>query len=217
MRVVVADDSLITREGVASLLTHAGFDVIGQAASGEELLEVVDERTPDMVLVDVRMPPTHTDEGLVAAREIRGRHPQIGIVVLSSHVEAGIAMRLLAETPTGLGYLLKDRVTDIDEFARTLRRVAGGGSALDPEVFTRLLAQRHDDGSLAALSGRERMVLALMAEGLSNTAIAERLSVSESAVRKHATSVFAKLGVAGGDDVNRRVLAVLSYLALDSR
>jgi DNA-binding NarL/FixJ family response regulator len=207
MRVVIA-------EGVASLLTRAGFEVVAQAGSGEELLGLVDEHRPDVVLVDVRMPPTHTDEGLVAAREIRARHPAIGIVVLSSHVEAGIAMRLLAETPTGLGYLLKDRVTDIDEFARTLRRVAAGDSALDPEVFNRLLTQRRDDGSLAVLSEREREVLALMAEGLSNTAIGERLAVTESAVRKHATSVFAKLEVAGGDDVNRRVLAVLSYLAL---
>jgi DNA-binding NarL/FixJ family response regulator len=212
MRVVVADDSLITREGVAALLSRAGFEVVGQASSGEELLPVVDEQRPDVVLVDVRMPPTHTDEGLVAAREIRARHPQIGILVLSSHVEAGTAMRLLAETPTGLGYLLKDRVIDIDEFAHTLRRVAAGGSALDPEVFTRLLASRQEDGSLAALSHREREVLGLMAEGLSNVAIGERLAVTESAVRKHATAVFAKLGVAGGEDVNRRVLAVLSYL-----
>jgi DNA-binding NarL/FixJ family response regulator len=214
MRVVIADDSLITREGVAALLTRVGFEVVGQAASGVELQGLVDELRPDVVLVDVRMPPTHTDEGLVAAREIRSRHPDIGILVLSSHVEAGIAMRLLAETPTGLGYLLKDRVTDIDDFALTLRRVAAGGSALDPQVFDRLLTQRRDDGSLAALTEREREVLALMAEGLSNTAIGERLAVTESAVRKHATSVFAKLDVAGGDDVNRRVLAVLSYLAL---
>jgi DNA-binding NarL/FixJ family response regulator len=214
VRVVVADDSLIAREGVATLLTRAGFAVVAQAAEPGELLRRVDEHRPDVVLVDVRMPPTHTDEGLVAAREIRARHPRIAIVVLSQHVEAGIAMRLLAETPNGLGYLLKDRVTDIEEFAETLRRVAGGGSALDPEVFGRLLARSRDDGPLGALSDREREVLALIAQGLSNAAVAERLAISESAVQKHATSLFAKLGLAAGDDVNRRVLAVLSYLSL---
>ena len=213
VRVVIADDSLITREGIATLLQRAGFEVVALAASGDELLALVDRHGPDVVCVDVRMPPTHTDEGLVAAREIRARHPAIGIVVLSQHVEAGIAMRLLAETPDGLGYVLKDRVIEIEEFSQTLRRVAAGGSALDPEVFMRLVSAQRDDGPLAALSDREREVLALVAEGLSNTAIAQRLVVTESAVQKHVTSVFAKLELVSGEDVNRRILAVLKYLA----
>jgi DNA-binding NarL/FixJ family response regulator len=213
MRIVIVDDSLITREGLVSLLERAGFDVVAQLESAEPLLAAVAEHAPDVVIVDVRMPPTHTDEGIVAAREVRAAHPDVGIVVLSQHVEAGIAMRLLAETPDGLGYVLKDRVIDIDEFSRTLRRVAAGGSALDPQVFARLLAATRDDGPLGALSDRERDALRLVAEGLSNAAIAERLGITESAVRKHVTATFAKLGLAAGDDVNRRVLAVLSYLA----
>jgi DNA-binding NarL/FixJ family response regulator len=213
MRVVVADDSLIAREGIVSLLLRAEFDVVAEAASAEEVVEAVDEHRPDVVVVDVRMPPTHTDEGLVAAREIRARHPRIGVVVLSQHVEAGIAMRLLAEQPEGLGYVLKDRVTEIEEFATTLRRVAAGGSALDPQVFTRLLTAQRDDGPLAALTGREREVLGLIAEGFTNAAIAGRLVVTEGAVQKHVTSIFAKLGLPPGEDVNRRILAVLSYLS----
>jgi DNA-binding NarL/FixJ family response regulator len=213
VRVVIADDSLITREGIAALLQRAGFDVVAQAGSAEGLLGLIEEHRPDVVCVDVRMPPTHTDEGLVAAREIRARHPGIGIVVLSQYVEAGIAMRLLAETPDGLGYVLKDRVTEIEEFSRTLRRVAAGGSALDPQVFTRLVSSQRDSGPVAALSEREREVLALVAEGLSNAAIAQRLAITESAVQKHITSVFGKLELAPGEDVNRRILAVLTYLA----
>ena len=139
---VIADDSLIAREGIATLLQRAGFEVVALAASADELVAVVERERPDVVCVDVRMPPTHTDEGLLAAREIRARHAGIGVVVLSQHIEAGIAMRLLAETPNGLGYVLKDRVTEIEDFSRTLRRVAGGGSALDPQVFARLLSAR---------------------------------------------------------------------------
>ncbi len=213
MRAVVADDSLIAREGIVSLLRRAGLDVVAEAASADELLRAVDEHRPDVAVVDVRMPPTHTDEGLVAAREIRARHPRIGIVVLSQHVEAGIAMRLLAETPGGLGYVLKDRVTEIGEFAGTLRRVAAGGSALDPKLISLLLSGPRDDGRLAALSEREREVLGLIAQGFSNAAIAKRLVVTEGAVQKHVGSIFAKLGLPAGEDVNRRILAVLSYLS----
>jgi DNA-binding NarL/FixJ family response regulator len=217
VRVAIADDSLLVREGIASLLRRAGFDVVAEASTGEEMIEVVDAHEPDLAIVDIRMPPTHTDEGLRAAHEIRARHPRIGIVILSQHVEAGIAMRLLAETPERLGYVLKDRVTATEEFTSTLRRVAAGGSALDPKVFEQLLAGQRDEGPLSGLSAREHDVLALVAEGLSNRAIAERLVISEGAVQKHVRSVFAKLGLAPGDDAHRRVLAVLTYLSPTGR
>jgi DNA-binding NarL/FixJ family response regulator len=215
MRVVIADDSLLVREGIASLLRRAGFDVVAEASTGDEAVALVDAHAPEIAIVDIRMPPTHTDEGLQAAREIRARHPQIGIVILSQHVEVGIAMRLLAETPEGLGYVLKDRVTAIEDFTSTLRRVAAGGSALDPKVIDQLLASRHDEGPLSALSAREREVLSLIAEGLSNRAVADRLVITEGAVQKHVRAVFAKLGLAPGDEAHRRVLAVLTYLSPD--
>jgi DNA-binding NarL/FixJ family response regulator len=215
MRVVIADDSLLVREGIASLLRRAGFDVVAEASTGDEAVTLVDEYAPELAIVDIRMPPTHTDEGLQAAHEIRARHPQIGIVILSQHVEVGIAMRLLAETPEGLGYLLKDRVTAIEDFTSTLRRVAAGGSALDPKVIDQLLASRRDEGPLSALSAREREVLSLIAEGLSNRAVADRLVITEGAVQKHVRAVFAKLGLAPGDEAHRRVLAVLTYLSPD--
>jgi DNA-binding NarL/FixJ family response regulator len=215
MRVVIADDSALMREGIAAFLRRAGVEVAAQASSGEELLRVVEEHGPDVAIVDIRMPPTFTDEGLRAAHEIRSRSPEIGIVILSQHVETGIASRLLAESPGGLGYLLKDRVGDIEEFAATLRSVAAGGSALDPEVVGRLLAKRHEDGRLAALSDREREVLTLVAEGRSNKAIGEQLGLSGRGVQKHVTSVFAKLGLAADEDDNRRILAVLEYLRLE--
>ena len=217
MRVVIADDSLLVREGIASLLRRAGFDVVAEASSGDEVVELVDAHAPDVAIVDVRMPPTHTDEGLRAAREIRTRHPGVGILILSQHVEVGLCMRLLAETPEGLGYLLKDRVTETEDFAGALRRVASGGSAIDPKVLEQLLASRRDDGPLSALSAREREVLALIAEGLSNRAIGERLVITEGAVQKHVRSVFAKLALAPGDDGHRRVQAVLAYLSPDGR
>ena len=217
MRVVIADDSLLVREGIASLLRRAGFDVVAEAADADELVAAVDATLPDVAVVDIRMPPTHTEEGLVAARAVRDRHPGIGIVILSSHLEAGIAMRLLAETPAGLGYLLKDRVTDIEDFAGTLRRVAAGGSALDPTVVGNLLALRREDDPLAVLSPREREVLGLVAEGLSNRAIAERAVISERAVQKHVTAIFSKLDLPGGEDAHRRILAVLTYLSAASR
>jgi DNA-binding NarL/FixJ family response regulator len=215
VRVVIADDSVLMREGIATLLGRAGIDVAAQASSAEELLRAVEDHRPDVALVDIRMPPTFTDEGLRAAYEIRMRHPQIGIVILSQHVETGTATRLLAETPERLGYLLKDRVGDIDEFAGTLRRVAAGGSALDPEVVARLLASTREDGPVASLSAREREVLALVAEGRSNKAIGEQLELSLRGVQKHITSVFDKLGLTAGEDDNRRILAVLEYLRLD--
>jgi DNA-binding NarL/FixJ family response regulator len=215
VRVVIADDSTLMREGIATMLRRAGIDVAAQAASADELQREVAEHEPDVAIVDIRMPPTFTDEGLRAAREIRASHPGIGIVILSQHVEAGTATRLLAESPERLGYLLKDRVGDVDEFAGTLRRVAAGGSALDPQVVARLLASTRDDGPLASLSEREREVLTLVAEGRSNKAIGDRLELSQRGVQKHVTAVFAKLGLTAGEDDNRRILAVLEYLRLD--
>jgi DNA-binding NarL/FixJ family response regulator len=209
MRVVIADDNLLMREGVASLLQRAGIDVVGEAASADELLRAVDAHDPDVAIVDIRMPPTQTDEGVRAAREIRLRHPHIAIVILSQHVDLGTATRVLAESPERLGYLLKDRVIDVDEFVDTLRRVAAGGSALDPEVVSRLLARTRE---LRPLSPRDAEVLALVAEGRSNRAIAERLAVSERAVQKHVTSIFLKLELPDSADDNRRILAVLAYV-----
>ena len=209
MRVVIADDNLLTREGIASVLKRAGIDVVGQAASADELLRAVEVHDPDVAIVDIRMPPTQTDEGVRAAHEIRLRHPRIAIVILSSHVDLGTATCLLAESPERLGYLLKDRVTDVDEFVLTLRHVAAGGSALDPEVVSRLLARTRE---LRPLSPRDSEVLQLVAEGRSNRGIAERLAVSERAVQKHVTSIFLKLQLPDSADDNRRILAVLSYL-----
>jgi DNA-binding NarL/FixJ family response regulator len=217
VRVVIADDSRLMREGITTLLRRAGIDVAAQASSADELLRDVAQHEPDVAIIDIRMPPTFTDEGLRAAREIRTRHPRIGIVILSQHVEAGTATRLLAESPERLGYLLKDRVGDVEEFAGTLRRVAAGGSALDPEVVNGLLAGTREDRRLASLSTREREVLALVAEGRSNKAIGERLGLSQRGVQKHVTAVFAKLGLTADEDDNRRILAVLELLRLERR
>ena len=212
MRVVIADDCTLMREGVATFLRRAGIEVTAQASSADELLREVEEHEPDVAIVDIRMPPSFTDEGLRAAHEIRARHPEIGIVILSQHVETGTATRLLAESPHRLGYLLKDRVGDVEEFAGTLRRVAGGGSALDPQVVARLLASTRDNGRLASLTTREREVLSLLAEGRSNRAIGEQLELSGRGVQKHVTAVFAKLGLEADEDDNRRILAVLTYM-----
>ena len=214
MRVVIADDNALMREGIAGFLRRANFEVVAQASSAGELLRDVEAHEPEVAIVDIRMPPTFTDEGLRAAHEIRDRWPEVGIVVLSQHVETGVATRLLAESPQRLAYLLKDRVGDIEEFAGTLRRVAAGGSVLDPEVVSRLLATSRDQGPLASLSAREREVLALLAEGRSNRAIGERLELSQRGVQKHITAVFAKLGLSADEDDNRRILAVLEYLRL---
>jgi DNA-binding NarL/FixJ family response regulator len=212
VRVVIADDSVLLREGLVRLLTEAGFEVVGQAGDGEDLLRKVRAHEPDLALVDVRMPPTHTDEGLRAAREIRSELPEVSVLVLSHDVEEANASELFADNAEGLGYLLKDRVGDLDSFIEAVRRVADGGSALDPEVVSRLLGRRRDDDPLAALSPREREVLEQMAEGRSNAAIAERLVVTDRAVEKHVGSIFSKLNLAPAPEDHRRVLAVLRFL-----
>jgi DNA-binding NarL/FixJ family response regulator len=212
VRVVVADDSLLVRKGIVTLLREAGIDVQAEAESADTLLAAVEEHRPDVAIVDIRMPPTFEDEGIQAAHAIRAKHPEIAIVILSQHVDFGTAMRVLAERPERLGYLLKDRVTDVAEFAGTLKRVMAGGTALDPEVVHRLLASRSEKGPLAVLTEREREVLALVAEGRSNRGIGDRLEVSERAVQKHVTAIFDKLGLAPGEDDNRRIRAVLLYL-----
>lgn len=212
MRVVIADDSRLLREGIASLVRGEGIEVVAQAADADELLAAVDAFGPDVAIVDIRMPPTQTDEGIQAAHEIRRRHPRMAIVLLSQHVEVGVATQLLAEAPEGLGYLLKDRVTDPADFAASLRRVAGGGTALDPQVVSGLLADPEEASPLRSLSPRERAVLELLAEGQSNRGIGERLSISQGAVQKHVSAIFEKLGLPAGEDSDRRILAVLAYL-----
>jgi DNA-binding NarL/FixJ family response regulator len=212
VRVVIADDSILVREGIAALLTRAGVDVVAQTESPEELLRAIDAHLPDVAIVDVRMPPTQTDEGLRAAYEIRARHPQIGIVILSQHVEVGIATRLLAETPEHLGYLLKDRVGNAEAFVGALHRVADGGSALDPEVVSGLFARPREDGPLQTLTDREREVLERIAEGLSNQAIAAEMDITLRSVEKYVSSVFTKLGLPATGHEHRRVLAVLQFL-----
>jgi DNA-binding NarL/FixJ family response regulator len=212
MKVVLADDSVLLREGIARVLEEAGFDVAGQAGTAEELLLKVRSYSPDVAVVDIRMPPTHTDEGLRAAREIREKYPGTAVLVLSQYVEPGYAMELLQESAEGVGYLLKDRVSDIDEFVSAVRRVAEGGSALDPAVVSQLVGRRRRDDPLADLTPRESEVLALMAEGRSNQGIAERLVITERAVEKHVTSIFGKHRLPAAVEDHRRVLAVLTYL-----
>jgi DNA-binding NarL/FixJ family response regulator len=212
VRVVIADDSVLLREGVASLLEDAGFEVVGQAGDPDDLLLKVRSYDPDVVIVDIRMPPTHTDEGLRAAQTIRERHPGVGVLVLSQYVESGYALELLQGSAEGVGYLLKDRVSDVHEFAAAVKRVGEGGSALDPEVVSRLVGRRRDDDPISQLTPREREVLELMAEGRSNQGIAERLVVTERAVEKHVTSILQKLRLPAAAEDHRRVLAVLAYL-----
>jgi DNA-binding NarL/FixJ family response regulator len=212
MRVVVADDSLLLREGLVRLLAEDGFDVVGQAGDAEDLLRKVGAHRPDVAIVDVRMPPTHTDEGLRAAAQIRERFPQTAVLVLSQIIETGSALELLTASAEGVGYLLKDRVADLDRFTEAVRRVAEGGSALDPEVVSTLLGRRRRGDPLAEITPREREVLALMAEGRSNGAIAEQLVITERAVEKHVTSIFGKLRLTPAAEDHRRVLAVLAYL-----
>ena len=210
LRVVLADDSVLLREGIARLLGDAGFDVVAQSGNAEDLLRHVGMHKPDVAVVDIRMPPTQTDEGLRAAKEIRERHADVGVLILSQYVEPGYAMELLSESAEGVGYLLKDRVADVEEFAAAVRRVGEGGSALDPAVVSELVGRHRRDDPLAALSPREREVLELMAEGRSNQAIAERLFVTLRAVEKHVTSIFVKLRLPAAADDHRRVLAVLA-------
>jgi DNA-binding NarL/FixJ family response regulator len=207
----VADDDVLLREGLASLLDRSGFEVVGQAGDAEELMKLVRELLPDLVLVDIRMPPTHTVEGLDAARAIREEAPQIGILVLSAHVEVEHAMELLGSGER-IGYLLKSRVTDVDAFLETIERIAGGGSVVDPGLVQELVGARHRDDPLAQLTPREREVLGLMAEGRSNAGIARALWVTEGTVEKHVHSVLAKLPLAESEDDHRRVLAVIAFL-----
>ena len=213
MRVVIADDSVLLREGVSRLLAEAGFEVVGQAGDADELLREVEDKAPDVAIVDIRMPPTHTDEGLQAARTLRSRHPSLGVLVLSQYVRPSYAFELLADDARGVGYLLKDRVANLHELSDAVTRVGEGGSVLDPSVVSQLVGRRrqgHDP--VDDLSEREREVLALMAEGRSNRAIAERLVITERTVEKHVKSIFGKLALPASADAHRRVLAVLAYL-----
>jgi len=212
VRLVLAEDSVLLREGTARLLEDAGFEIVGQAGNADELMLKVRSYSPDVAIVDIRMPPTQTDEGLRAAKEIREKHPAVGVLVLSQYVEPGYALELLQESAEGVGYLLKDRISDVEEFAGAVRRVGEGGSALDPAVVSQLVDRRRRDDPLAQLTPREREVLELMAEGRSNRAIAERLVVTARAVEKHVTSIFLKLRLTESAEDHRRVLAVLTLL-----
>jgi DNA-binding NarL/FixJ family response regulator len=212
LRVVVADDSVLLREGVVRLLEEAGLEVVGQAGDAEDLKRKVFAHRPDLAIVDVRMPPDHTDDGLRAALEIRRQQPETAVLVLSQYVEEAYALELVGDSQGGVGYLLKDRVADVDRFVDSVRRVAEGGSALDPEVVAKLLGRRRRDDPLHDITPREREVLELMAEGRSNAAIAGQMVVTERAVEKHVTNIFAKLDLTTRPDSHRRVLAVLAYL-----
>jgi DNA-binding NarL/FixJ family response regulator len=212
VRVVVGEDSLLLREGIVRVLREAGFEVVAQAGDAEDLVRKVAAHKPDVAVVDIKMPPTETDDGLRAAIEIRRRLPATGVVVLSQYLEEGYALDLVGDSAEGAGYLLKDRVGDVEGFADSVRRVGEGGSALDPEVVVQILGRRRRDDQLAGLTEREREVLELMAEGRSNQAIARRLVVTERAVEKHVTSIFEKLGLVAAADDHRRVLAVLTFL-----
>jgi DNA-binding NarL/FixJ family response regulator len=212
VRIVVADDSVLLREGVVRILEEAGFEVVAQAGDADDLLRKVRAHKPDVAIVDVRMPPTNTDDGLRAAQEIRSELPETSVLVLSQYVETGYALELLTDSAEGVGYLLKDRVAEIERFIDAVRRVGEGGSALDPEVVSQLLGRRHEQDPLAELTPREREVLGLMAEGRTNAAIAGQLVVTERAVEKHVTGIFSKLDLAATPQDHRRVLAVLAYL-----
>jgi DNA-binding NarL/FixJ family response regulator len=212
VRIVIAEDSVLLREGLAKLLEDEGFEVVGRAGDADELLLKVRSWNPDVAIVDVRMPPTHTDEGARAAAAIREQHPDVGVLLLSQVVEATFALRLFTESPAGFGYLLKDRVLDVDDFVDALRRVARGGTAMDPTVIAQLLGRTRADNPLAALTDRERSVLELMAEGRSNAGIGRKLYLSPKTVETHVHAIFTKLGLAQAPDDHRRVLAVLTLL-----
>lgn len=212
MRVAVAEDSVLLREGIVRLLDEVGFAVVGAGSTAEELFQIIDSSRPEVCVVDIKMPPTFTDEGLRAAHRIRDEHPQIGVLVLSQYVDLGLALKLVERGVDGLGYLLKDRITNVEEFTGVVRRVGEGGSALDPEIVSQLLNRRRENDELSRLTPREREVLGLMAEGYSNTGIAERLVISLSAAEKHVSTIFGKLDLFDTSEVHRRVLAVLTYL-----
>ena len=213
MRVVVADDAVLLREGLSRLLEGAGFEVVGLAADAEALVELVQRTRPDIAIIDIRMPPTHTDEGLRAAKVIRERWPAIGLLVLSQHVNARYALELLSAGTNGIGYLLKERVADLEELSASVNRVGQGGSVLDPAVVAELVGRRRQaDNPLEQLTVREREVLALMAEGRSNRAIAERLFITDHTVEKHVKNILGSLRLPQSTDDHRRVLAVITYL-----
>ncbi|HEU4450669.1 MAG TPA: response regulator transcription factor [Gaiellaceae bacterium] len=212
MRVVIAEDSVLLREGLERLLSENGLEVVGSCSTAEDLLLKVRSYAPDVAIVDIRLPPTHNDEGLRAALEIREHHPDVAVLVLSQYVELGLAMKLLAESAEGAGYLLKDRISDVADFVSAVRRVAGGGSAIDPIIVSTLLSRRRSDDPLVELTPREREVLELMAEGRSNQGIADKLVLTLRAVEKYVSSIFGKLGLPSSGSDSRRVLAVLLYL-----
>jgi len=212
LRIVIAEDAAIMRDGLTQTLTRRGHDVVAAVGDAAALLDAVASFKPDVAVIDVRMPPTHTDEGLRAARSIRSEHPGVGVLVFSQYVEARSAAELIAGAPGGVGYLLKDRVADVGEFIEAIRRVAHGGTVLDPEVISQMLGASRRADSLAALTPREREVLGLIAEGRSNAAIAEALVITGGVVEKHIASIFAKLGLAPSDTDNRRVIAAIKYL-----
>lgn len=209
---MLADDAVLFREGVARVLVDSGFEVVGQTGDGESILDLVTADPPDVVIIDLRMPPTHTDEGLTAAAEIRSAAPDVGLLILSQHVEAHHALRLMSEFDRGVGYLLKDRVSDLSAFAVDVRRVAGGDVVIDPELVSRLVTRQREHDPLATLTDRERDVLSLMAQGLSNLALSEELHLSVKTVETHVRSIFNKLDLHLDDRDNRRVLAVLAFL-----
>jgi DNA-binding NarL/FixJ family response regulator len=212
VRVVIAEDGVLLREGLAQLLTARGFDVVGTCESADRLLLLVKSYAPDVAIVDIRLPPTHSDEGLRAALEIRAHHPSVGVLVLSQYVELGLAMKLLAESAEGVGYLLKNRINNVKDFLAAVRRVADGGSAIDPIIISTLVSKRRSDDPLAELTPREREILVLMAEGRSNQGIADKLVITLRAVERHVSTVFGKLGLPSTGTESRRVLAVLLYL-----
>jgi DNA-binding NarL/FixJ family response regulator len=212
VRVAIAEDSVLLREGLARLLDDGGFDVVAQCGDADDLLLKVRSYAPDVAIVDIRLPPTHNDEGLRAALEIRSKYPDVGVLVLSQYVEVGLALKLLAESAEGVGYLLKDRISDVNDFIDALRRVADGGSALDPIIVSTLLSRQRPDDLLARLTPREREVLELMAAGSSNQGIADKLVITIRAVEKYVSSIFGKLGLPSTGGESRRVLAVLAFL-----
>jgi DNA-binding NarL/FixJ family response regulator len=212
VRVAIAEDSVLLRDGVARLLGDNGFDVVAQCGDADQLLVKLDSYPLDVAIVDIRLPPTHSDEGLRAALDIRARHPSVGVLVLSQYIELGLAMKLLADSAEGVGYLLKDRISDVHDFVAAVRRVAEGGSAIDPIIVSTLLARRRSDDPLETLTPREREVLELMATGSSNQGIADELVITLRAVEKYVSSIFFKLGLPSTGSESRRVLAVLMFL-----